>query len=69
MVMIMKQIQIKISPDGQIQAETIGIKGKKCMKYIPEIERLTNAVVIDSDFTAEYLETEEQVIAEQEIMA
>lgn len=65
----MKQIQIKIGPDGQIQAETIGIKGKKCMKYIPEIERLTNAVVIDSDFTAEYLETEEQVIAEQEILA
>lgn len=54
----MKQIQIKISPDGHIQAETIGIKGKKCMKYIPEIERLTNAVVIDSDFTNEYLETD-----------
>lgn len=54
----MKQIQIKILPNGEIQAETIGIKGKKCMKYIPEIERLTNAAVIDSDFTKEYLETD-----------
>lgn len=52
----MKQIQIKILPNGEIKAETVGIKGKKCMKYIPEIERLTNAKVIDSDFTKEYLE-------------
>lgn len=54
----MKQIQIRILPNGEIKAETIGIKGKKCMKYIPEIEKLTNAVVIDSDFTKEYLEAD-----------
>lgn len=54
----MKQVQIKIYPNGEIQAETLGIKGKKCMQYIPVIEKLTNAVVTDSDFTPEYLETE-----------
>lgn len=54
----MKQVQIKIYPNGEIQAETLGIKGKKCMQYIPAIEKLTNAVVTDSDFTPEYLETE-----------
>lgn len=54
----MKQVQIKIYPNGEIQAETLGIKGKKCMQYIPVIENLTNAVVTDSDFTPEYLETE-----------
>lgn len=54
----MKQVQIKIYPNGEIQAETLGIKSKKCMQYIPVIEKLTNAVVTDSDFTPEYLETE-----------
>ena len=58
----MKQIKIKILPNGEIKAETVGIKGKKCLKYIPEIERLTNAVVIDSDFTKEYLETDNVLI-------
>lgn len=57
----MKQIQIKILPNGEIKAETVGIKGKKCMKYIPEIEKLTNAVVFDSDFTKEYLETDNEL--------
>lgn len=57
----MKQIKIKILPNGEIKAETVGIKGKKCLKYIPEIERLTNAVVIDSDFTKEYLETDNEL--------
>ena len=52
------EVQIKIYPNGEIQAETLGIKGKKCMQYIPVIEKLTNAVVTDSDFTPEYLETE-----------
>lgn len=57
----MKQIQIRILPNGEIKAETVGIKGKKCIKYIPEIERLTDAVVIDSDFTKEYLETDNEL--------
>ena len=54
----MKQITMKIFPNGEIEAETHGIKGKVCLKYIAEIERMANAVTQDSDFTKEYLETE-----------
>lgn len=65
----MKQIQIRILPNGEIYAETFGIKGKKCMKYISEIEKLTDAVAVDSDFTKEYLETDEILQNEQEVNA
>lgn len=58
----MKQIQIRIYPDGQIKAETHGIKGKQCMKYIKEVEKLTDAVTIDSDFTPEYLEQQAEAL-------
>ena len=66
----MKTIQIKIHPNGEIEAETKGIKGKVCLKYIAEIERMANATVIDSDFTDEYYETAEinTVISEQEVL-
>lgn len=67
----MKQIQIKIGSNGEIVAETHGMKGKTCLKYIAEIERITNAVTRDSEFTKEYLETEEKetIQNEQEINA
>ncbi len=61
----MKQIQIRIYPNGQIQAETHGIKGKQCLNYINKIEQMANARIDDSDFTKEYYETEEQLVAEQ----
>ena len=51
----MKQIVIKILPNGEIKAETLGVKGGECLKYIDIIERLTNATVTDSEFTNEYL--------------
>jgi hypothetical protein len=62
----MKQIQIRIYPNGQIQAETHGIKGKQCLNYINKIEQMANARIDDSDFTKEYYETEEQLVVEQE---
>lgn len=67
----MKQIQIKIFPNGEIEAETKGMKGKTCLKYIAELERMANAVTQDSEFTKEYLETEEQEVVqtEQEVNA
>lgn len=61
----MKQIQIRIYPNGQIQAETHGIKGKQCLNYINKIEQMANARIDDSDFTKDYYETEEQLVAEQ----
>lgn len=62
----MKQIEIKIFPNGEIQAETHGIKGKACLKYIAEIEKMTYAVTQDSKFTKEYLEnTVEEVVQDE----
>ena len=54
----MKQITMRIFSNGEIEAETHGMNGKVCLKYIAEIERMANAVTKDSDFTKEYLETE-----------
>ncbi len=62
----MKQIQIRIYPNGHIEAETHGIKGKQCLNYINKIEQMANARIDDSDFTKEYYETEEQLVVEQE---
>lgn len=49
-----KKIKIRVYPDGRIESETVGIKGKSCLGYIKEIEQLTDAQVIHSEFTDEY---------------
>lgn len=46
----MKQIIIKISPDGTINAETINMKGHECQKYIQSIQELVGAVSVDSKY-------------------
>ena len=53
-----KQLQIRIYPDGRIQGETLNIKGKQCEKYLEVIARLTEARIVDSDYTHEFYETE-----------
>lgn len=53
-----KQIKLRIYPDGIVQAEVEGIKGKKCTKYIGIIEELLDAKVVDSEYTSEYYESE-----------
>ncbi len=62
----MKKIEIRIFPNGEIKAETHGMKGKTCLKYISEVERMANAVTQDSEFTKEYLETEEETLLQNE---
>lgn len=54
----MKQLVFRIKPNGEIIAETKGIKGKNCLKYVEEMERLARAVTDDSAFTQEYYENE-----------
>ncbi len=53
-----KQIKIRVYPDGRIESETVGIKGKSCMKYIKDVENLTGAKTVNSQFTKEYYESE-----------
>lgn len=62
----MKQIRIKIGQNGTIEAETLGIKGKDCLKYLERIEQLTNAVTVDSRFTDEYNENRE-ILCDKEV--
>lgn len=38
-------MKIRLYPDGSIQMETEGIKGKKCMDYAKVLERDRKSVV------------------------
>lgn len=62
-----KQIRVRIFPDGQIKADVIGVKGKSCTDYIDILEQLLDAETVDSEYTAEYYETEEILIEQQQI--
>jgi hypothetical protein len=53
-----QQIKITISPDGKIQAEVGGVKGKKCTDYIKVLEEMLDAVAVESAFTPEAFESE-----------
>lgn len=59
-----KQLKIQIFQDGQIQAEVLGIKGKKCTDYISILEELLEAETTDSEYTPEYFESEELELSE-----
>jgi len=54
-----KQLKIKLLPTGEIIMETQGIKGKKCLDYIPFMEQISNARAVEQKFTNEYYEAEE----------
>ncbi|MGK7873196.1 MAG: DUF2997 domain-containing protein [Xenococcaceae cyanobacterium] len=59
---MVKRIQIKILPNGQIEAITQGIKGKTCLDYVKRFEELLDAQITDSNFTSEYDEVEQSVV-------
>lgn len=49
-----KRLRVQIFPDGHVQAETQGVKGKKCIEYIRILEEILEAETVDSEYTAEY---------------
>lgn len=60
----MKKLKIKLLPDGTIEMETQGIKGKKCLDYAKVLEQLTDSKVekltkTDDYYQDEYLELDE----------
>ena len=59
-----KKLQIKLLPNGEIQMETLGIKGKKCMDYIEVLKKLVNVNVLDTQMSEEYYETETEITDE-----
>jgi hypothetical protein len=54
-------VEVTISLDGSIQAHTIGLKGKKCLQTIAELEDLLDAQTVDSSYTNEFYEEIEEV--------
>lgn len=57
--MAKKQLKIKLLPDGKIQMQTVGVKGKKCLDYVKFMELLADAKVTKQELTPEYYEQEE----------
>jgi hypothetical protein len=54
----MGKIKIRLMPDGSIQMETEGIKGKKCMDYAKVLEKLADAKIHSVEKTEEYYQNE-----------
>lgn len=59
-----KKLKIKLLPNGEIQMETQGVKGKKCLDYIEILKKLVDVKITDTQLSQEYYETESEVIVE-----
>ena len=56
-----KQLKIKLLPNGEIQMETHGIKGKKCLDYIEVLKKLADVNIVDTQLSQEYYESDVEV--------
>lgn len=56
-----KKLKIKLLPNGEIQMETHGVKGKKCLDYIDLLKKLVDVKISDVQYSQEYYETETEV--------
>lgn len=56
-----KKLKIKLLPNGEIQMETHGVKGKKCLDYIEVLKKLVDVKITDTQLSQEYYETESTV--------
>ena len=56
-----KKLKIKLLPNGEIQMETHGVKGKKCLDYIDVLKKLVDCKITDTQLSQEYYETETEV--------
>ncbi len=65
--MAKKQLKIKLLPTGEIQMETIGVKGKKCLSYLDMIQLLADAKIVKKEYTKEYYEVEEDEYLNNEV--
>ena len=55
------KLKIKLLPNGEIQMETQGVKGKKCLDYIDVLKKLVDVKITDTQLLQEYYETESEV--------
>lgn len=56
-----EQIRIEIKDDGQVHVKTIGMNDERCLPYVPIMEKLLDAKAIESEFTEEYLQAQQEV--------
>lgn len=54
----MGKMKIRLFPDGTIQMETEGIKGKRCTDYAKVLAKLADAKIYSIDNTEEYYQQE-----------
>ena len=57
-----KKMKIRLLPNGEIQMETIGVKGKKCLDYIEVLKKLVDVKVTDTQLSQEYYETDVEIL-------
>lgn len=57
-----KKMKIRLLPNGEIQMETIGVKGKKCLDYIEVLKKLVDVRVTDTQLSQEYYETDAEIL-------
>lgn len=57
-----KKLKIKLLPNGEIQMETLGVKGKKCLDYIEILKKLVDVKITDTQLSEEYYETENEIV-------
>jgi hypothetical protein len=55
------RIIVRIGEDGEISAETRGIKGPDCRAYIEVLEQLLNAQTTESWYTEDYYATDVKI--------
>lgn len=54
--MAKRQLKIKLLPSGEIQMQTVGVKGKKCLDYVEMLKLLADAKITKQKLTPEYYE-------------
>ncbi len=57
-----KKLKIRLRPNGEIEMETVGVKGKECLDYIKLLQKLTEVKISKTELKDEYYETETQII-------
>jgi len=64
-----KQIEVRIYPDGKVEANTQGITGKSCAGYRPLLEKLLEAKTTRLQYTDEYYmaENQEETLIQEEL--
>ncbi|MER7008745.1 DUF2997 domain-containing protein [Dactylosporangium sp. NPDC000555] len=62
----MRRIVVTVAADGTVSAETLGVKGSKCLDYIAVLEDLLEAQTVNSEYTSDYTAATNTVSVRQE---